>query len=93
MTTPVRVGEEGTAPVPLVGDVRLAGLELEGAEQSIRAAAISSKEGLKISPEDACLLGSGHRIQSQLRSGARSSLARRRFVEKGQIALTPRTDH
>lgn len=39
-TTPVRVGEDGTGNVPLVGKVALAGLELEGAEQAIVAAAV-----------------------------------------------------
>jgi polysaccharide export outer membrane protein len=41
LASPVRVGENGTAAVPLVGEVALAGLELEGAEQVIRAAAVS----------------------------------------------------
>jgi len=41
-TTPVRVGEDGTGEVPLVGKVRLAGLELESAEQAIATAAIQS---------------------------------------------------
>ena len=40
-TTPVRVGEDGLANVPLIGKVGLAGLELEGAEQVIAAAGIS----------------------------------------------------
>lgn len=39
-TTPVRVGDDGLADVPLVGRVPLAGLELPAAEQAIRAAAI-----------------------------------------------------
>ncbi len=41
-TTPVRVGEDeqGTANIPLIGPVALAGFELEGAEQVIAAAAI-----------------------------------------------------
>jgi len=38
-TTPVRVREDGRASVPLIGEVALAGLELEGAEQTIAAAA------------------------------------------------------
>ncbi len=37
-TTPVRVREDGTADIPLIGKVALAGLELEGAEQAIAAA-------------------------------------------------------
>lgn len=40
-TTPVRVGEDGVSNVPLVGKVQLAGLELEGAEQVIAAAAVN----------------------------------------------------
>jgi len=40
-TTPVRVGENGVANIPLVGPVELAGLELEGAEQAIAAAAVA----------------------------------------------------
>nr|NIP86808.1 hypothetical protein [Planctomycetales bacterium] len=40
VTTPVRVSDNGTANIPLVGPVALAGLELEGAEQAIRGAAI-----------------------------------------------------
>ena len=39
-TTPVRVREDGTASIPLIGPVALAGLELEGAEQAIAAAGI-----------------------------------------------------
>ena len=41
MTVPLRVAEDGTANVPIVGGVPVAGLELEGSEQAIRAAAIS----------------------------------------------------
>ncbi len=40
VTTPVRVSDNGNANIPLVGMVAVAGLELEGAEQAIRAAAI-----------------------------------------------------
>jgi polysaccharide export outer membrane protein len=40
-TTPVRVGENGAANIPLIGPVSLAGLELEGAEQTIAAAGIT----------------------------------------------------
>lgn len=39
-TAPVRVGEDGTANVPVVGKVPLAGLELEGAEHAIEAACV-----------------------------------------------------
>lgn len=39
-TTPVRVGEDGTADIPLIGKVPLAGLELDGAEQVIASAAV-----------------------------------------------------
>jgi polysaccharide export outer membrane protein len=39
-TTPLRVGDDGAANVPLVGKVELAGLELEGAEQAIAAAGV-----------------------------------------------------
>jgi polysaccharide export outer membrane protein len=38
--TPVRVGEDGVGSVPLIGQVQLAGLELEGAEQAIAGAAV-----------------------------------------------------
>jgi polysaccharide export outer membrane protein len=41
MTVPLRVAEDGTANVPIVGGVPVAGLELEGSEQAIRAAAIA----------------------------------------------------
>ena len=34
-TTPVRVADDGTADVPLIGPVAVAGLELEAAEQAI----------------------------------------------------------
>ncbi len=37
---PIRVAEDGTTQVPLVGRVEVAGLELTGAEQAIRRAAI-----------------------------------------------------
>jgi polysaccharide export outer membrane protein len=37
-TTPIRVGDDGAASVPLVGKVELAGLELEAAEQAIASA-------------------------------------------------------
>jgi len=40
LTTPVRVTAEGTANVPMIGTVELAGLELEEAERAISAAAI-----------------------------------------------------
>jgi polysaccharide export outer membrane protein len=40
VTSPVRVGDDGAAMIPLVGKVPLAGLELEGAEQAIAAVAI-----------------------------------------------------
>ena len=39
-TTPVRVGEDGTASIPVVGKLALAGLELEGAEQVIASACV-----------------------------------------------------
>jgi len=39
-TSPVRVADDGTAMVPLVGRVSLAGLELEGAEQVVAAAGV-----------------------------------------------------
>ena len=39
-TTPIRVGDDGAASVPLVGKVELAGLELEAAEQAIAAAGV-----------------------------------------------------
>jgi polysaccharide export outer membrane protein len=38
--TPVRVADDGLATIPLVGRVPLAGLEPEGAEQAIAAAAV-----------------------------------------------------
>jgi len=37
-TIPARVSESGTAQLPVIGPVHLAGLELEGAEQAIAAA-------------------------------------------------------
>jgi polysaccharide biosynthesis/export protein len=40
-TTPVRVGDDGTAAVPLIGKVAVAGLELEAAERAIGAAGIA----------------------------------------------------
>ena len=40
-TTPVRVGQNGVADIPLIGPVSLAGLELEGAEQTIATAGIA----------------------------------------------------
>jgi len=40
ISLPLRVTEEGIANVPLVGHIPVAGLELEGCEQAIRAAAI-----------------------------------------------------
>ena len=40
-TTPVRVGDDGMANVPLVGKVFVSGFELEGAEQAIAAAGVS----------------------------------------------------
>jgi polysaccharide biosynthesis/export protein len=39
-TTPVRVADDGTAHVPLVGKVPVAGLELEAAEQAISSVAV-----------------------------------------------------
>ena len=39
-TTPVRVAEDGTMIVPLVGRVGVAGLPLEQAEQTIGAASV-----------------------------------------------------
>jgi polysaccharide export outer membrane protein len=39
-TYPVRVADDGAANVPLVGRVPLAGLELDSAEQAIKAAAV-----------------------------------------------------
>lgn len=41
VTVPLRVAEDGMANVPLVGNIPVAGLELEGCEQAIRAAAMS----------------------------------------------------
>lgn len=41
LTAPIRVAEDGSANVPLIGKVALAGLELEGAEQAIGAAAVA----------------------------------------------------
>lgn len=41
-TVPVRVAADGTANVPLVGSVRLAGLEMEEAERLITATAIQN---------------------------------------------------
>ena len=38
-TTPVRITENGTANIPLIGEVALAGLRLDGAEQVIISAA------------------------------------------------------
>ena len=40
LTTPVRVGEDGVANVPFVGQVPLAGLDLPASEQAIRTAAV-----------------------------------------------------
>ena len=40
-TTPVRIADNGTADIPVIGPVSLVGLEVEGAEQAISAAAIS----------------------------------------------------
>ena len=40
LPTPVRVHDDGTADVPPIGRVRLAGLEMDEAEQAIAAAAI-----------------------------------------------------
>jgi polysaccharide export outer membrane protein len=40
-TTPVRVADNGTADVPLVGPVEVAGLEVEMAERAIAAAAVN----------------------------------------------------
>jgi len=39
-TSPVRVADDGTAQVPLVGKVPVAGLEVEAAEQAIAATAV-----------------------------------------------------
>jgi polysaccharide export outer membrane protein len=39
-TTPIRVGDDGMASIPLVGKVELAGLELEEAEQAIAGAGV-----------------------------------------------------
>jgi polysaccharide export outer membrane protein len=41
MIIPVRVGEDGTANIPLIGQIALAGFELNGAENAIRTAAIA----------------------------------------------------
>lgn len=41
ISIPIRVSDNGEANVPLVGKVALAGLELEGAEQTIAAAAVT----------------------------------------------------
>jgi polysaccharide biosynthesis/export protein len=40
-TSPVRVAEDGSADIPLIGAVAVAGLEAEAAEQAIAAAAIA----------------------------------------------------
>jgi polysaccharide export outer membrane protein len=42
VSVPLRVSEDGVANVPLVGRIPVAGLELEGCEQAIRAAAIEN---------------------------------------------------
>jgi len=42
VSVPLRVAEDGVANVPLVGRIPVAGLELEGCEQAIRAAAIEN---------------------------------------------------
>ena len=41
-TFPVRVGDDGSANLPVIGKIPLAGLELEGAEQAIAAACVTS---------------------------------------------------
>ncbi|MDH3716878.1 MAG: SLBB domain-containing protein [Planctomycetota bacterium] len=41
LTIPVRVSDNGSAGIPLLGEVALAGMELEQAEQAIRAAAVT----------------------------------------------------
>ncbi|HYW79053.1 MAG TPA: polysaccharide biosynthesis/export family protein [Thermoguttaceae bacterium] len=41
MTTPARIRNDGTADIPLIGPVRVAGLELDQAEQAIAAAGIA----------------------------------------------------
>lgn len=41
LTVPVRIGDDGVAMLPLMGDISLAGVELEQAEQIIRETAIS----------------------------------------------------
>ena len=43
MTAPARVGEDGTANIPLIGKVALAGLELDEAEQSIAAEGVARR--------------------------------------------------
>jgi len=48
-TTPVRVGDDGMATIPLIGPVPLLGLELVDAEQAVRAAAI--ERGLFRNPQ------------------------------------------
>jgi polysaccharide export outer membrane protein len=40
-TTPVRVADNGTADVPLIGPVAVAGLDVEAAERAIAAAAVN----------------------------------------------------
>lgn len=47
-TMPVRVGEDGVANIPVIGQVALAGVELQSAEQMIAAAAV--ERGLFRSP-------------------------------------------
>ena len=41
LTVPVRIGDDGVALVPLLGQIAIAGMELEQAELVIRQAAIS----------------------------------------------------
>ncbi len=41
LTSPVRVKDNGWASVPFVGDVEVAGLDLTGAQQAIRTAAVT----------------------------------------------------
>lgn len=51
---PVRLGEDGVANVPLVGPVRLAGLELPQAERLIRDESI--RRGTFVNPQVSCVM-------------------------------------
>ena len=54
LSAPVRVADNGAAGIPLVGDVAVGGFELDGAEQAIRAAAIS--RGIFLNPHVTVLM-------------------------------------